>query len=95
MYQEWKKYLVETLPHPRYGGICMLFKFPNNYGATVIRHDKSFGGKAGLFELLALEFESDNHSLKIDQNSVLWDNAIGCLFWEEVIEILEDIKNLS
>jgi hypothetical protein len=89
-----KEYLVDTCQHPRFGGLCMLFKFNNNYGASVIRHDMSKGGKAGLFELAALQFD-EKDKYRIIKDACMTDNTIGYLFWEEVIDLLQDIKKLS
>lgn len=87
-----KEFLIDTCPHPNYGGLCMLFKFPNNYGASVIRHRGSKGGLAGLFEVAPLQFnDSDNVIL----DTAMFNETAGYLFWEEVIDLLGDIKNLS
>ena len=86
-----KEYLLETISHPVYGGVCMLFKFPNLYGASVVRHKRSLGGLAGLFELAPLEFDTEG---KVKLNKGIDKNNIGYLFWEEVVEILYDIKSL-
>ena len=34
------------------GGIQRFFKFNNGYGASVIRHDSSYGSEKGLWELI-------------------------------------------
>ena len=35
-------------------GVQHRYKFDNNYGASVIKHDYSYGGKNGLWELCLL-----------------------------------------
>lgn len=42
-------------PLPRMHGDQWEFRFSNGYGASVIRHDGSYGGKSGLFELAVLD----------------------------------------
>ena len=39
---------------PINGGIQHEFKFPNGYGASVVRHDFSYGHEAGLWEAAVL-----------------------------------------
>lgn len=34
-----------------YRGVQWRFKFPNGWGASVVRHDHSYGGREGLYEL--------------------------------------------
>ena len=89
-----KDYLIDTCTHPNYGGLCMLFKFPNNYGASVIRHSASKGGPAGLFELAPLQFRDEETAVIVLDTHII-DETVGCLFWEEVLDLLSDIKNLS
>lgn len=88
-----KEYLIDTCTHPNYGGLCMLFKFPNNYGASVIRHKASKGGPAGLFELAPLQFNDNSNNIILD--TAIFNETAGYLFWEEVLDLLSDIKSLS
>ena len=34
------------------GGVQHVYSFSNGYGASVVKHDFSYGGKQGLWELL-------------------------------------------
>ncbi len=42
-------------PNINYTHHQIVFRFPNGYGASVIRSDGSYGGKNGLFELMPLK----------------------------------------
>lgn len=66
-----------------------LFKFPNSYGASVIRNEHSYGGEDGLFELAVLdEYEGITYSTPIT------DDVLGWLSEEDVLETLNQIEEL-
>ena len=56
-------------------GVQAIIHFPNGFGASVISHDFSYGGKAGLFELAVL----DKHN-NILSNTDITDDVIG---WQD------------
>ena len=49
---------IETIHHSD-GGIQKLYKFDNNYGASVVHHSYSYGNEDGLWELAVIEFIDD------------------------------------
>jgi len=75
-------------------GIQKLYKFDNNYGASVVCHDGSYGGQQGLWEIAILWF-FDKDSYSITYDTPITDDVIGWLEWEEVEEYLEKIKKLK
>lgn len=71
-----------------YDGIQYVYTYENGYGASVVKHEYSYGGKKGLWELAVQkdgELTYDTH---------ITDDVIGHLEWNEVLNILEDIKAL-
>lgn len=89
-YDDYKKYEV---PIPEvHEGFNHWFKFNNNYGASVIKHKFSYGYEDDLFELAVLYFEDDKPY--ITYSTPITNDVIGNLTNEEVIELLERIKNL-
>jgi hypothetical protein len=75
------------------GGDQYLHKFDNNYGASVVRHDFSYGGNDGLWELAVIKYE-DNGSWNLTYDTPITDDVLGYLTEEEIDEILEQIKAL-
>lgn len=70
-----------------------IFKFPNGYGASVVRNKFSYGGSNGLFELAVIFWDTDN-TWDIDYSTSITDDVIGYLSHDEVLEILYNIIKL-
>ena len=81
-----KEYLVETNNHN--GGIQKVYKFPNGYGASVIRHRGSYGYSKGLWELAVLE------GGELCYDTEITDDVIGHLNDPEVDRLLRRIQQL-
>ena len=75
--------------HPAMDGIIARITFDNGYGASVVRHEYSYGGKDGLYELAVLD---KNGELTYD--TPITDDVIGYLTTQEVTDILENIQKL-
>ena len=96
-YDKYKNYYIENKHLEKKGswknGIHQwMFHFENNYGASIIKHWGSYGFEDDLFELAVIKFEDDGWDLCYD--TPITDNVIGNLTNEEVLELLERIKNL-
>jgi hypothetical protein len=62
--------------------------FDNGYGASVVSHNFSYGGKEGLYELAVLK---DND---ICYDTPITNDVIGYLTEEDVTDILIQIQSL-
>ena len=63
-----------------------IYRFPNGYGASVVRHENSYGGREGLFELAVLNSSDDTTPVTIDVE--------GWLTIENVDKLLDHISKL-
>lgn len=55
-----KEYKEQLAEHKKiFDGDQYLFKFPNSYGASVVRHSGSDGGPEGLWELVEIRWIAD------------------------------------
>jgi len=72
------------------GGQAYRFYFPNGYGASVVRHDWSYGANEGLWELAVLD---DSH--KLTYNTPITNDVIGWLDLSEVNTHLDRIAELE
>jgi len=62
--------------------------FDNGWGASVVSHSYSYGGKKGLYEVGVLDINGDLHY----DNPVAGGDVIGYLKEEEVTEVLKAIQ---
>lgn len=90
------QFLVYSGPHKLFGGKCLLFRFPNDWGASVVRHQSSKGGIEGFWETALVSFpENDSNNYIIRLDTSLMSNTVGYLFIDEVLELLDQIKSLK
>ena len=88
-----EKYLV--VEREKNGDIQKVYRFENNYGASVIKFPGSYGYEQGEWELAVIRFPSDNGEFRIDFETPITDDVLGHLSWMEVEEHLKEIKNLG
>ena len=75
--------------HKELNGVVGRIFFDNGYGASVVKHDYSYGGKDGLYELAVLD---KNGELTYD--TPITNDVIGYLRDIDVTDVLEKIQKL-
>lgn len=70
-------------------GYRKVYKFGNNYGASVVCNDFTYGGKNGLFEVAVLDLAGD-----IVYDTPVTDDVIGYLDFDGVAKVLQQIQCL-
>lgn len=63
--------------------------FANGYVASVVRHDFSYGGKEGLFEVAVMDKD-----FNILYDTPITTDVVGHLNSDELVKVLQDISNL-
>lgn len=94
--------------HDIFDGTQRLYRFENNFGASVIRHSGSYGGNDGLYELAVIIWdpkanitlvETDLYSRitgwTICYSTPITDDVIGYLEEDRVNTILSFIEKLN
>lgn len=91
-YEGFENNLIEK--SELFGGIHYVFKFENHFGASVVKHDGSYGHEEDLWEIAVIRFyREDKWDLTYDTD--ITDDVIGWLNDEEVIERLKRISELN
>ena len=72
-----------------FNGHGWVYEFENGYGASVIKHDASYGGKMGLYEIAVLDSKGD-----FCYTTDITDDVVGYASKETVYETLDRIKSL-
>jgi len=78
-------------------GEQFLFKAPNNYGASIVKHDFSYGNKQGLWELAVVKYEENETNVQnfsLCYTTPITDDVLGWLTEEQVNETLDKITAL-
>ena len=89
-YDKFEKYLYKVREE---SNLHYIFKFDNGYGASVVKNIMSYGHAKDLFELAVIEF-IDEFTWKICCSTDITDDVIGYLTNDDVLDLLERIKNL-
>ena len=74
-------------------GIQRIYKFPNGYGASVVKHKYSYGGKDGKWELAVINNITDE-GFEMCYDTEITDDVIGYLNDPEVDRLLYLIRDL-
>ena len=72
-----------------FNGHGWIYEFENGYGASVIKHDASYGGKQGLYEIAVLDSKGE-----FCYTTDITDDVFGHATEETIYETLDKIKSL-
>lgn len=94
-YDGFEKYLFEATKGKvlHQESYKYIFKFDNNYGASVVKNPISYGHALDLFELAVIKF-TDEFTWDLCYTTEITDDVIGYLTNDDVLDLLERIKNL-
>lgn len=93
--EEMVEYMLTKKTHIIGHGTHEIYRFPNDYGASVIQHNYSSGGEEGLYELCVIKFYGENEEdYNPNYETYITDGCIGWLERNKVNEILKEIKKI-
>lgn len=98
------QYKVKERKHPIGEGVQIQYRFPNGYGASVIRFKiniasseswvgGSYGSEDDLWELAVIKWDGDGYALNYD--TPITDDVLGHLTDEQVQDTLKQIMELT
>lgn len=87
----FNEYLIDRREHM--GGILYWFMFPNGYGASVVKHEMSYGSEDDLWELGVLAEINGKHYLCY--TTPITNDVIGDLTDQSVNHIMHQIFELK
>ena len=73
------------------GGMQLIYKFDNGYGASLISHKGSYGGDAGLWELVILDKTGELYY----ESDITNKDVIGHLTSDKAMELLKQISEMK
>ena len=79
----------QTISDSFYNGVTSRIHFENGFGASVVKHDFSYGGKRGLYELAVLKDDELHYD-----NPVANGDVRGFLTEDVITELLIQIQKL-
>ena len=80
---------LEFKRHPQKDGVISRITFDNGYGASVVKHEHSYGGDNGLYELAVLGIDG-----QITYDTPITNDVIGYLRDIDVTDVMEKIQQL-
>lgn len=86
---DYQQYLIAK--KELYDDVQYIFKFPNDYGASVIKRRYSYGYEKDLWEMGLIFFDEDG-DWHLTYERDFDDDVKGYLTDDNVIELLEKIK---
>jgi hypothetical protein len=75
-------------------GIQYIFKADNGYGASIVQHDYSYGGRIGLWEIAITKYDEDDE-WDICYDTPITNDVLGHLSESEVMDYLTQIEHLK
>lgn len=87
---DFSSFIVKT--QSIHGGFQAVLRFPNGYGASLVKHSFSYGA----VEIAVIKFDSaDNEDWKIVYDTPIADDVIGCADANEARQVLSQIQSLE
>lgn len=75
------------------GAVQKLYRFANNYGASVVKGEHTYGGSDGLWELAVVKFKTDG-DFDLDYTTPITEDVEGHLTDDDVEVLLVKIEAL-
>ena len=95
-YEGFEEFMMVRKEHIM-DGVQYLFRFDNEYGASVIKARGTYGYEQDLWELAVLTWDKSNNGkwdYDLNYNTSITSDVLGWLTDQEIREYLQQIKDL-
>ena len=88
--QQYNQYIIDFNSINK--GMQLMFRFPNNYGLSIVSHSFSYGNDNDEFEIAVLKFHSDdNKHWNLVYDTDITDDVLGYQSKEDVFSIIDRV----
>lgn len=91
-HEGFESYLVKR--DRLFEGVQYVFRFENDYGASVIKHFGSYGHRLDLWELAVIKFDDESGDWDLTYTTPITNDVEGYLTDDEVRILLGRIREL-
>lgn len=88
------KYLVERGKALFHNAEQRVYKFPNGYGASVLKGGMAYGREDAPYELAVIKFDPYSGVFNLCYDTPITDNVVCSQTEAQIVELLYRIKNL-
>ena len=86
--KDFTSYIIDINSYNK--GMQILFRFPNNYGISLVCHSFSYGNDDNEFEIAIINYDSeDNDDWDICYTTKLTQDVLGYQSKEDVIDVIQ------
>ena len=85
--KDFTSYIIDINSYNK--GMQILFRFPNNYGISLVCHSFSYGNDANEFEIAITKFEPNSDNWSITYDTDITGDVLGYQSKEDVIDVIQ------
>jgi hypothetical protein len=88
--QQYNQYIIDFNSINK--GMQLMFRFPNNYGVSIVCHSFSYGNDDDRFEIAIIKFHSDdNKDWNLVYDTDITNDVLGYQSKEDVLSIIDRV----
>jgi hypothetical protein len=85
--KDFTSYIIDINSYNK--GMQILFKFPNDYGISLVCHAFSYGNASDEFEIAIAKFEPDSDNWRVTYDTDITGDVLGYQSKEDVIDVIQ------
>jgi hypothetical protein len=85
--KDFTSYIIDINSYNK--GMQILFKFPNDYGISLVCHSFSYGNDDNEFEIAIAKFEPNSDNWRVTYDTDITGDVLGYQSKEDVIDVIQ------